>query len=51
MNDYIQNTKSIKKELEAMLSNRNTIAKEASVDVIMFCELMKQFYLSCSTNN
>lgn len=51
MNDYIQNSKIMKQELEELLSGGYKTAEEVPVDVLMFCEMMKQMYLSCSTNN
>ena len=50
MNDYIQNKQYIRQELEMLLSERET-ANEAPIDLALYCECMKQFYLSCSTNN
>ncbi len=52
MNDYIQNTKNMRQELEALLTSSNQGKNyEMTEEVIMFCQFMKQAYLSCSTNN
>ena len=52
MNEYIQNTKTMKQELEALLTNSNQgYYNEMTEDVAIFCQIMKQAYLSCSTNN
>ena len=51
MNEYYQNSKVMKQELEALLSGGYKSPEEVPLDIVMFCEMMKQAYLSCSTNN
>ena len=47
----MQNSQIMKQELEELLSGGYKTADEIPADVLMFCEMMKQMYLSCSTNN
>ena len=51
MNENIQNKKFMLKELETLLSNAGKAACATTNDIAVYCEYMKQFYLSCSTNN
>lgn len=51
MNDYIQNKKTMLKELETMISKNKSGKAATSVELSLYCELMKRAYLSCSTNN
>ena len=51
MNDYIQNKKTILRELETMINNKQKGTATISVEMNFYCELMKRAYLSCSTNN
>ena len=51
MNDYIQSKKTILRELETMINNKQKGTAAVSVELTLYCELMKRAYLSCSTNN
>lgn len=51
MNDYIQSKKTILRELETMINNKKKGTAAVSVELTLYCELMKRAYLSCSTNN
>lgn len=50
MNESLNNKKFILKELESLIKDR-TSNQVVSVDMSLYCEYMKRFYLSCSTNN
>ncbi|MBQ7450120.1 hypothetical protein IJS77_01785 [bacterium] len=52
MNDYVQNKQIVLKELESLISgNKNYQVDEENENMIIYCNYMKCFYLSCSTNN
>lgn len=52
MNENLQNKQIVLNELESLLSGKqNNSTQEENENMIMYCSLMKRFYLSCSTNN
>lgn len=51
MNNYIQNKKTMLKELETMISKKNNGKIGVSVELSLYCEFIKKVYLSGSTNN
>ena len=51
MNENIQNKKIILKELEILLSENHISNREEENEMFIYCNYMKRFYLSCSTNN
>ena len=51
MNENIQNRHYLLKELESLLSSASNSTVVVREDLTMYCEYMKSFYLSCSTNN
>ena len=51
MNENLQSKKIILKELEALLSDKKPLNIEEENEMFVYCNFMKRFYLSCSTNN
>ena len=51
MNENMQDKKTKLQELESMLSGKASDNKVNNAEMMIYCEYMKQFYLSCSTNN
>ena len=51
MNEYIQNKQIVLKELESLLSGCKTSTMQEDKEIFLYCNYMKKFYLSCSTNN
>lgn len=51
MNNYIQNKQDILKELESLLSGKQITTIKEENEMFVYCNFMKKFFLSCSTNN
>lgn len=51
MNENIQSKKYVLKELESLICNAQSTGITMTEDITVYCEYMKRFYLSCSTNN
>ena len=51
MNENIQNKKIVLQELESLLSGKQVSNRESDNEMFIYCNYMKRFYLSCSTNN
>ena len=47
----IQNRQNLLKELESLLSGEKIATREEENEMFAYCNYMKRFYLSCSTNN
>ena len=51
MNEKLQNKQIILKELEILLSENKTSSMQEDKEMFIYCNYMKRFFLSCSTNN
>ena len=51
MNENIQNKKHQLQELESLIAGKQNFKGINTVEMSLYCEYMKRFYLSCSTNN
>ena len=51
MNENIQDKQFVLKELETLLSGVQTSSVQEDREIFIYCNYMKKFFLSCSTNN